>query len=185
MPLIGVLFYFSRAPRYIPEPIIKAKLFALVLLTIVLPILLFFLLKTMQKIKSADLESTKERVLPLGIYCIILLIVATRILPYNELIELYYFFIGILYSTITCLILVLLKYKSSIHMIAVGGVIMFFIAFSIHFNINIIGSIALISIITGAIATSRLHLKAHTVLELIIGFFIGVFPQLILLNYWL
>ena len=70
-------------------------------------------------------------------------------------------------------------------MVASGGIFMFFIALSIHFNININFTIALFTIIIGAIATSRLHLKAHTNIELLIGFFIGLFPQLILLNYWL
>jgi len=37
----------------------------------------------------------------------------------------------------------------------------------------------------GAIATSRLHLKAHTYKELILGVFIGFIPQLILVSYWL
>lgn len=41
------------------------------------------------------------------------------------------------------------------------------------------------SIISGAVATSRLHLKAHTYPELIMGVVIGVFPQLILVNNWL
>jgi len=41
------------------------------------------------------------------------------------------------------------------------------------------------AIITGAVATSRLHLKAHSNIELVIGAFIGVIPQLILVNYWL
>ena len=75
--------------------------------------------------------------------------------------------------------------KASIHMIAVSGLFMFFIALSIHFNININGTLALMSVITGAVATSRLHLNAHTYKELIMGCFVGVFPQLILVNYWL
>ena len=70
-------------------------------------------------------------------------------------------------------------------MIAAGGVLMFAIATSIHFNININGSLALFFILTGAIATSRLHLHAHNSIEIIIGFFVGFIPQLILLNYWL
>jgi len=100
-------------------------------------------------------------------------------------VERYYFFIGILLSTLSCLILVFLKFKASIHMIALGGIFMFFIAISIHFSININGAIALFTIIIGTVATSRLHLKAHTNIELVIGFFVGLFPQLILLNYWL
>ena len=70
-------------------------------------------------------------------------------------------------------------------MIASAGILMFFIALSIHFSINIVGTIALFFIIVGAIGTSRLHMNAHSNIELIIGFFTGLIPQLILLNYWL
>ncbi len=185
MPLIGTAFYFSKSPRYIPLPIIKAKLLSLSLLTIILPVLLYFLLKTLGKINSPQLHSTQERILPLILNSVIVFIVVQRILPQNELIELYYFFIGILLSTLACLILAILKFKASIHMIAAAGVFMFFIAISIHYHININGSIALFCVLIGAIASSRLYLKAHNYAELGIGFFVGLFPQLILLNYWL
>ncbi|WP_053990861.1 hypothetical protein [Mangrovimonas sp. TPBH4] len=185
MPLLGVLFYFSKTPRYIPEPIVKAKVFSVSILTIILPILLFYLLKTLKKIDSFYLETTKERILPLVLQCAIVILIFTRVLPENEIPELYFFFIGILCSTLTCLILALMDIKASIHMIAAAGLFMFAIAIGIHFQININGSIALMCIFLGAIATSRLHLKAHTPIELIIGFFIGFLPQLIMLNYWL
>ena len=185
MPFIGALFYFSKAPRYIPMPFIKAKLFALALFTIILPILLFYLLKTTKRVNSIHLNSTKERIIPLLLNAIIVLLITQRIIPINEMVELYFFFIGILLSTMACLILAILKFKASIHMAAAGGVLMFFTALSIHFSINIIGTIALFFIIVGAIATSRLHMNAHSNTELIIGFFVGLIPQLILLNYWL
>lgn len=185
MPLVGVMFYFSKSPRFIPPPFIKAKLFALILLTILLPIMLYFLLKSMRRISSVHLGSIKERLIPLSLYGLIILLVVNRVLPGNELIEPYYFMVGVLGSTLSCLVLALFKFKASIHMIGVGGVLMFFIALGIHFHINIIGSIALIFLIAGAVATSRLHLKAHSPLELIIGFVVGVIPQIIGLNYWL
>ena len=62
---------------------------------------------------------------------------------------------------------------------------MFFVAFAIHFSININGSLALFAIITGAVATSRLYLEAHTPKELLVGLLIGIIPQLIVLKYWL
>jgi len=185
LPLLGVIFYFSKTPRYIPVPIIKAKLISLFILTVVLPVLLYYLLKTLKKVDSINLETPKERIIPLALNAIIIVLVLQRILPQNEVIELYYFFLGILLSTITALILAFLKFKASIHMIAVGGLFMFFIALSIHFSININGTIALLFILTGAVATSRLYLKAHDNIELLIGFFVGLFPQLIMLNYWL
>lgn len=185
MPLLGVIFYFSKTPRFIPEPIMKAKVFSVTILTLILPILLYFLLKTIKKVNSLQLETTKERILPLVLNCIIISLILSRVLTYDEIPELYYYFVGILGSSIACLVLAILKFKASIHMIASAGFFMFAIALSIHFKININGTIALMCIILGAVATSRLHLKAHTPIELIIGFVIGLVPQLVLLNYWL
>ena len=185
MPLLGVLFYFSKTPRFIPDPVIKAKIFSIVILTIILPILLFFLLKTINKVDTIYLKSTRERLIPLFINCIIVLLILLRVLRPNEIIELYYFFLGILCSTLACFILAIFNVKASIHMIAASGFFMFAVALGIHYQININGTIALMMIILGAIATSRLHLKAHTNQELVIGLFVGLFPQFILINYWL
>ncbi|EGV43779.1 hypothetical protein BZARG_1170 [Bizionia argentinensis JUB59] len=185
MPLIGVIFYFSKSPRFLPMDIIQAKLVSLFILTILLPILLYFLLKSIGSTSSIYLKSTKERIFPLILNAIIVLLIIIRVLPINEIIELYFFFLGILISTLSCFLLAVLKFKVSIHMMAVSGVFMFFLALSIHFSININGSLAIMAVLMGAIATSRLHLKAHTYPELIIGFFIGLMPQLILVNYWL
>ena len=185
MPLLGVIFYFSKTPRFIPEPVMKAKIFSIVILTIILPILLFFLLKTINKVDSIYLKTTKERLIPLLINSIIIALILIRVLQPDEIIELYYFFLGILCSNIACLILAFLKIKASIHMIAASGFSMFAMAIGIHYQININGTIALIMIVLGAIATSRLHLKAHSNNELIVGLLVGFFPQLLLLNYWL
>ncbi len=185
MPLLGVIFYFSKTPRFIPDPVIKAKLFSIAILTVILPLLLYYLLKTLRQVNSIYLETTHERKLPLLLNCLIIVLVLIRVLPQNEIPELYFFFIGILISTITCFALAIVKFKASIHMIAASGFFMFALALSIHFKVNINGTIALMSIVLGAIATSRLHLKAHTPIELIIGFFVGLLPQIVLLNYWM
>ena len=104
MPILGVVFYFAKSPRYIPPEIIKAKLVSLFILTIILPILLYFLLKTLRKVKSIYLESARERIFPLTLNFGVILIVLQRILTPTRVIELYYFFVGILISTLACLI---------------------------------------------------------------------------------
>lgn len=185
MPLLGLIFYFSKTPRFVPLPVMKAKVFSVGILTILLPILLYFLLKTIKQVDSLELRTTKERIIPLLINAVILYLILTRVLPPDEIPELYYFYLGILFSTIACLVLVILRFKASIHMIGAAGFFMFVIALSIHFKINSNGTLALMLIIMGAVATSRLHLKAHTNSELVIGFFVGLLPQLVLLNYWL
>ena len=185
MPILGTVFYFSKSPRFLPAELRHAKLISLSIFTILLPLLIYFLLKTLGKTYSIYLKSTKERIIPLFINSIILILIILRVVPSTQIIELYFFFIGILISTIVCLILAILKFKASIHMIAISGVFMFAVGLSLHFGKNLNGSLALFAIIAGAIATSRLHLKAHTPIELIFGFFIGFLPQLIIFQYWL
>ncbi len=185
MPLLGVMFYFSKTPRFIPEQLMKAKLFSVTILTMILPILLFYLLKTLNKVETIHLDNVYERRIPLLINCFIIILILIRVLPITEIPELYFFFIGILISNITCFVLAVAKFKASIHMIASSGFFMFAVALAIHFKININGTIALMCIILGGIATSRLHMKAHNALELAVGFFVGLLPQLVLLNYWM
>jgi membrane-associated phospholipid phosphatase len=69
-------------------------------------------------------------------------------------------------------------------MIGASGFFMFAIALAFRFKININGTIMLMCILLGAIATSRLHMKAHTPVELLVGFVVGFTPQLILLRCW-
>ena len=185
MPFIGVVFFFSKSPRHLPVNVVKAKLIALFLLSIVLPILIFYLLKSLKQVKSIYLQSTKERIIPLLLNCVIIGYLSFTVFPANEFIELYYFFIGIIFSSLTCLILAILKFKASIHMIASTVILMFVIALSIHYIINIIGTISLLFVLIGAIATSRLHMNAHSAAELVVGVFVGIIPQLIMLKFWL
>jgi len=70
-------------------------------------------------------------------------------------------------------------------MIGISGLFMFFVALAVQFAVNITGVLAVVVLAIGGVATSRLHLKAHTVKELIFGFFIGIIPQIVLVNFWL
>lgn len=185
MPILGVLVYFSKSPRFYPKPTVYIKLFSLSILTVILPILIYFLLKTLGKTSSMYLKTAKERVMPLAINSIILFLIIKRVLPYNQILELHYFFVGILFTNLSCFLLALLKYKASIHMAAVCGLFMFFIAIALHFSVNMNGILIAFATICGAVATSRLHLKAHKLHELIVGSFVGFLPQLIVINYWL
>lgn len=185
MPLLGVVFYFSKTPRFIPEFVIKAKVFSVTILTIILPILIFYLLRTINKVDTVHLKTPTERRLPLLINALIISLIVLRVLPKQDIPELYFFFIGILISTVTCYVLALASFKASIHMIGASGFFMFAIATAFHFKININGTIILLCILLGALATSRLHMKAHTPIELFVGFGVGFIPQLILLKFWM
>ncbi len=185
MPLIGAIIYFTAAPRFIPEEIVRAKIFGLIILTVLIPIVLFFFLKSFGTINSIHLEEVKQRKIPLLLQSILLIIVIKVIIDIYHYPELYYFFLGVLFSSLSAIFMVLFNIKASLHMTGVSGVTMFTIALSIHFGMNLTLLITALMIANGLVATSRLHCKAHTNLELILGFLIGVIPQLTLINFWL
>lgn len=185
IPLLGVVLYFRITPRYIVPELMYSKFIVVFILTFLIPVLLFFLLKNMGIIHSIHLNTAKERKAPIIFQCLLVILIIKVVFQPSMYPELFSFFVGILFSLITAFVLVAANFKVSLHMIGVSGVTMFLIALSIHFKINALFFIGLLFIITGLVASSRLHTKSHSPLELIFGFFVGLFPQLILVNYWL
>jgi hypothetical protein len=70
-------------------------------------------------------------------------------------------------------------YKVSMHAVAMGGALMFFVLFGFH---DVYGSglyIALALLLTGLVCTSRLILSTHSVFEVWSGLLLGLLTQLI------
>ncbi|RZS98925.1 hypothetical protein [Aquimarina brevivitae] len=185
MPLLGAIIYFAAAPRFIPDEIISAKIFGLVVITIFTPIVLYFFLKSSGAISSPHLEEVKQRKIPLLLQSILLIVVIKLIIDIYHYPELYYFFLGALFSSLSAIFVIFFNIKASLHMVGISAVTMFTVALSIHFSINLTALIAILMVANGLVATSRLHMKAHTNLELILGILIGILPQLTLINLWL
>jgi hypothetical protein len=143
------------------------------------------MLKNMGLAASIFLKNIKERRLPLLFFVILLLLLMNVIINRLDAPELYYFFGGILIASFTNFILALFKIKVSLHMVGVSGLAMFVIALSIHYNLNLLGVISALVVINGWVASSRLHAKAHTGVEIALGTAIGFLPQLFLLKFWL
>ncbi len=185
MPLLGLIFYYTVTPRFLQQEIIVSHLIVVSIVTIAIPLVLFFLLKNFGVLTSIHLKIVAERKLPLMIQCILLLMLLKFVFhPYDNM-ALYYFFLGVLFTTLTALILVFFNFKVSLHQMGIAGLSVFIIMLSIHYEINLLVWMAFAFIANGWVASSRLHTKSHTSIELITGFVIGVFPQVILVSNWL
>ena len=92
----------------------------------------------------------------------------------------YFLFFGGLISTLLTLLFLFGKIKVSIHMIGISSLTGFVIGLSIQHQINFVYIISFLILMNGIVAASRLVMKAHTSKELVIGFFIGLLPQLCL-----
>lgn len=184
-PIIGTLFYFAVTPKYSPLELQSGNILPIFILTVIIPIIIFLILKNLGMVKSIFLYKKSERIYPLAINIVLLLMVLIKVIPNNYTMELYYFFLGLIVATVTCLLLVFLNFKTSLHLMGMGAVLMFLIVLSIHFEKNITIAISLWTLGTGLVATSRLYLKAHGRAEVLVGFFVGIMSQLLTIKFWL
>ncbi len=185
IPIGGTIAYFLITPKYTPLEIQSASILPIFILTVIIPIVTFFILKNVGLVNSIFLETATERKYPLYIHASILLLILYKVIPNNYVSELYFYFTGLLGATVACLLLLLFNFKTSLHAVGVSGLLMYLINLSIHFEINLIIAISIFILLTGAILTARLYLKAHTRIELIIGVFIGLLSQLLTVRFWL
>ncbi len=162
----------------------QGRFFQLFILTIIIPLLIFSVLKKLHFASSIMLENIKERRWPYIIAVLLNLYITKYVFNESADLVLHYFFAGITFTSLSFLILSYFNYKASLHAAAISGLTMFVMALSIHYQINLILFIGLLIILNGLVATSRLHLKAHNVTELIIGFFLGLLPQFMMMVYW-
>lgn len=185
MPMLGVVIYFCITPKFVPQSFLFAKLFALTILTIIVPILFYFLMRNLKIVNSIFLSEVGERRIPLLFQVVITLLIINMIINGYEFPELYYFFLGILIVASIAFLLALLKFKVSLHMIGITGILGFVMGLSVHYNTNMLIMVASLFCITGAVASARIQARAHTYLELIAGVLIGLGSQVVLLPIWL
>ncbi len=185
IPIGGTLAYFLITPRFNSLELQSGNILPIFILTVIIPIIFFLILKNLGLISSVFAPSLKERKYPLYMSMVLYLMILYQVIPLNYINELYYFFVGLLIATFSTLLLLFVRVKASIHLLGMGCILTYLVALSIHFEINITFAIAIFTLMTGLVATSRLYMRAHSKLELIIGFMVGCCSQLVVLKYWL
>ena len=184
-PIAGTVAYFMITPKYSPLELQGGNILPIFILTVIIPILSFFILRNIGVVQNMSLTRTKERLLPMLIYLILLLMILYKVIPNNYTIEIYFYFVGLVLANLSCFLLVLLNYKASLHMLGMGSFLMFLVNLSIHFEINITLALSFFVLASGLVATSRLYLRAHSRMEVVMGFFLGAMSQLLTVSFWL
>jgi hypothetical protein len=185
IPLFGALFYLYKANNYL-ETLQKFLLLSqIILVTIFIPFTLLYFLKAMGKVDSIMVSEASQRKVPLLIQIVLMILLLSKSVTLLVLPELFFFYLGGILSALLAFVFLFLKTKISIHTLGISSLTIFVIALSIHDNTNFIYSIALLIICNGLVASSRTVMNAHTTKELLLGFAIGIFPQLALLRFWL
>ena len=185
IPVYSALFYFFCNESYFTNPEKYFAIFQIVIITIILPILFFFVLRTTGQVNSIMISEISQRKIPLVIQCFLTILLVRKSITIDHFPEFHFFFLGGLLSTVFALVFLFFKTKASLHIVAISALTIFVIGLSIHNQSRNINLIAFLVFMNGVVASSRLEMKAHTPKELVIGFLLGVIPQLFLLHFWL
>ncbi|WP_240622663.1 hypothetical protein [Flavobacterium crocinum] len=183
--LYATLFYlfckedlFSTQEKYF-------VLLQILVINVIVPILFYLLLRSTGHVKSIMLSQTSERTIPLILQCFLYILLVKRSIVITRYPELHFFFLGALFSAILALVFALFKIKASLHMVAICGFAIFVIGLNIHLQMHNPYWPALLILLSGIVASSRLEMNAHTSREILIGLFVGIMPQLLFLYLWL
>ncbi|MBN2172763.1 MAG: hypothetical protein JW731_01440 [Bacteroidales bacterium] len=163
--------YFSLLIPYQNKLIIFSVVF---ILTFLFPVMLILIMRQKGMIKSLQLDSRQERVIPftLSIILYYLTFHMIRQLPVAE------FYSLVLMGSVIILVAALIInffWKISIHMIGIGGMLGAFIGISTRLNLDMVRIIILIILVAGITGFARLKLKAHTSWQVYAGFLAGTF----------
>ncbi len=185
MPTYALIIIFNSGTHYSYIPFEAKKLiYILVFLsTFVIPVSIIPFLINLKFVTDFEMMKGRERILPLFISALSFYFA-------------YYLLKKISFNTITFIQLMLLassilificllisiKWKISAHLIGIGGLLGALLFYALFFVADLNSIIIVITIISGAVAYSRLQLQAHSPMQVYAGFFTG-FSGMILVLY--
>jgi len=176
---IGTFLYLFLSPKHFEKKQEYIILFVIFISTYILPIFLLALLKKMNLIKSYHLRSIEERKFPVIFFIILSFMIGKMLLNIQIVDLLAYSFFGVASALAFTYLLFSFKIKASLHTIGIGGLVGFVIIMSYEYQLNFNLIIAILFIISGLIAVSRLKLNAHQPKEVYIGFLLGIIMQFV------
>jgi hypothetical protein len=184
IPAYATLFYFLITRSQFYQLKIWFVFMQVLILTVFLPISIFYLLRSLGHIKL-KVPTPKELRLMLAIYALLLLFLIKYTLSVFIVPEIYYYFVGLLISTVLALLLHFLNHKASLHMLFIASLTLFIVSISGYYHLQFINLIAFFVVCTGIVGSSRLQARAHSFGEVILGALLGIIPQVGLWFIWL
>ena len=180
LPTLGVFLYFVFVSQSFEKRLQLIVLGLVFALTYVVPVLLLLFLRNFGFIKDFQVSTIKERRFPVIFMIFLLYFLGNTIIQIPTIRNLGILFYGTSLSLTCIYILFSVKLKSSLHLVSMGNMIGFFLIMTNINSLSMLPIILLLILLSGILASSRLYLKAHTPVELLIGFSLGIVCQFIL-----
>ena len=173
MPILGVLIIFQSRLYQNILPQHQMYVYLIVFFfTILIPLSLFPLLSVWKLINSIHLDERRDRFIPLVISTLCFYVTHFFILKMGgpRLLSLFTFATSL---TSLIVLVVTLFWKISIHMTGIGGVTGLILALSLAYPVNLFSILILAIVLSGFLASVRLYLQVHNLLQIVTGYFTG------------
>lgn len=180
VPLAAVIFFFIKVPLYYGSELLYSKVIAILILTVLIPILFLYFARTIRLISSFELPSAKERRFPLLFFMMLDLVIINYIFDLYNFQYLFYFFWSLLLAAMLVFIALFFRFRISLHSMGLSSFLSFLCLLSYHFELDFRFSIAFLVLCIGLVSSARLYLKAHRPSEVVVGVVVGVLTQLLI-----
>ena len=184
MPTYALLLIFRQSTyfSYAVSPEAKFALFLIIIInTLILPVLISYLLVKKGLIKSLEMQKREERMMPF-ITNLVLILFAAFVIFKLKLPRVFFLLTLGAAAAVAIAVIVNIKWKISIHMIGIGGLIGTFFGLSAFLLVDLRMMIILFLLIAGLLGTARLTLGAHKPAQIYVGFFAGFLCEYLLLS---
>jgi hypothetical protein len=184
MPTYALLLIFRQSTyfSYTVSPEAKFATYAIVVLnTLLLPVILSYILVKRGWIKSLEMQKREERMAPF-IANLVLMLLASYMIYKLKLPRVFFLLTLGASAAIAIAVIINIKWKISIHMIGIGGLIGTFFGLSTFLLVDLRMSIIGFLLIAGLLGAARLTLAAHSPAQIYTGFIAGFLCEYLMLS---
>ena len=144
--------------------------------TFLMPFIAILLLIKLDLVNSVELQDKQQRIIPLVITIIFYLWFYKASQPLKYPVVMSIFMLGAVVSLCLSFVINIFQ-KLSLHMVAISGALTAVLLLVFISPSDVSYYFLAIVVLTGAIASARLYLNAHTMREVYTGFMVGMFGQ--------
>ena len=184
MPTYALILIFRQSTyfSYSVSPEAKLALFSIIILnTFLLPVMISYILVKKKWIKSLEMQKREERLMPYITNLVLILLSAYMIFKLKLPRVFFLLTLGAA-AAVTVAVIINIKWKISIHMIGIGGLIGTFFGMSAFLLVDLRMMIIVCLLIAGLLGVARIRLGAHKPSQIYAGFIAGFICEYLFLN---
>jgi hypothetical protein len=174
MPFLGMIIIL-RADTYISviDPRLMTRILIIIfILTVVLPLSFLPFYFYTRIVRKAEMNSTKERVIPYFLTFILFYIAhfLVKRLPLSDIYSLFLFAVSV---SVLVMSIITYFWKISAHMVGLGGLTGLVISLSLRYGVNYMVILIIVIMLAGIAGYARLVLTSHNPPQVYSGFALG------------